>query len=190
MRFTSLDAIWKAPAGQNELMFSVLQDWPRWALQCWSAEVIFQKSSPLDRAMVLFPFLGPLPSNGLAGPYSLSFSWSLSPSLCLCLFFSVHNLWRLLLELFQVSYHWKLTSSTWFFVLLLFRGSHFLRWIFTPIKDIDTSVCKTLRFIGDGWEGQNIYSSSRSKMHLLSLVVCYALWGKYFKLEFWYFWLH
>ena len=31
-RFISLGVSWKAPASQNELMFSVLQDWPRWAL--------------------------------------------------------------------------------------------------------------------------------------------------------------
>ena len=31
-----------------------------------------------------------------------------------------------------------------FFFFLLFRNSYFLRWIFTPIKDIDTLVCRTL----------------------------------------------
>ena len=55
-RFISLGVSWKAPASQNELMFSVLQDWPRWALWGWSAGVIFPENESLGQSLgsVLF----------------------------------------------------------------------------------------------------------------------------------------
>ena len=44
---------------QNELIFSVLQDWPRWALWGWSAGVIFPENESIGQSLgsILFQIL-------------------------------------------------------------------------------------------------------------------------------------